>query len=213
MISSQSSPDGDAPLRLFDQSGIVVFVNTWSETDVSGVVWSNGGHVSTSKTEVMQIFMQQDDGSEIDLKINNTAIGARAGHYLSIVWAQNNNSSSKVGVAIVNHHTGRYEVFKNRVDQVMGKPIANLNGCFFAVVTIIAAMIFAPFLGELASILIPLAMLAIPISLVFSVGNTKGHRRAVRQAYIARIEAYVRDIMSREQTEKQPLRADGQPGE
>ena len=102
MISSQSSPDGDAPLRLFDQSGIVVFVNTWSEADVSGVVWSNGGHVSTSKTEVMQIFMQQDDGSEIDLKINNTAIGARAGHYLSIVWAQNNNSSSKVGVAIVN---------------------------------------------------------------------------------------------------------------
>lgn len=203
MTGSQASPnDGVGPLRLFDQSGIVVSVNTWSETDVSGVVWSNGGHVSSSKTEVMQVFMQQEDGREIDLKINNMAIGARAGHYLSIVWAQTKDSSSNVGVAMVNHNTGRYEIFENRIDQLMGKPIANLNGCFFAVVTIIIAVIFSSFLGELSGILISLALLAIPISLLLSVSKTKGNRNGVRQDYAAQIKAYVRDIMSRENTAK-----------
>lgn len=64
-------------------------------------------------------------------------------------------------------------------------------------------MILGQFLGELASILTPLAMLAIPISLMLSVSKTKGHRRGARQEYVALIEAYVRDIMSRENTEKQ----------
>lgn len=39
-----ASPGAGSP-HIFDQSGIVVSVRTWSETDVSGVVWSNGGKV------------------------------------------------------------------------------------------------------------------------------------------------------------------------
>lgn len=203
MTGPKASPkDRDGSLGLFDQSGVVVSVNNWSETDVGGVVWNNGGHISSTKTEVMQLFMLQEDGREVDLKINNTVIAARAGHYLSIVWAQTKDASGGVGVALVNHSTARHEIFKNRVDQLIGKPIANLNGCFFSVLTIVAAMIFGSFLGELASVLISLGMLAIPISLMLSVGKTKRHRSGLRDEYIVRIEAYVRDIMSREDVVK-----------
>ena len=69
-----------------------------------------------------------------------------------------------------------------------------------------AAMIFGPFVGELARLLIPLTVLAIPISLRMSVIKTKGRRRGMRQEYIARIKAYVRDIMSANDTEMKSFR-------
>lgn len=198
-----ASPGAGSP-HIFDQSGIVVSVRTWSETDVSGVVWSNGGHISSSRTEILQIFLQQEDGREVDLKINNTVIGARVGNYLSIVWAKTKDSDGDVGVALVNHSTGRYDIFSNRLGRLMGNAMVSLNGCFFSVIAIIATLIFGSFLGELKSILITLAVLAIPVSFVVSASKTKGQRRHVRQAYGAAIEAYVRNLMAREKAEGRP---------
>jgi hypothetical protein len=198
-----ASPGAGSP-HIFDQSGIVVSVRTWSETDVSGVVWSNGGHISSSRTDILQIFLQQEDGREVDLKINNTVIGARVGNYLSIVWAKTKDSDGDVGVALVNHSTGRYEIFSNRLGRLMGNAMVSLNGCFFSVIAIIATLIFGSFLGELKSILITLAVLAIPVSFVVSASKTKGQRRHVRQAYGAAIEAYVRNLMAREKAEGRP---------
>jgi len=190
--------------HIFDQSGIVVSVRTWSETDVDGAVWSNGGYISSSRTEIMQIFLQQEDGRETDVKINNAAIGARVGNYLSLVWAKTEHSSGDVGVALVNHSTGRYEIFSNRLGRLMGNAMVSLNGCFFSVVAIIATLIFGSLLGELKNILITLAVFAIPVSFVASASKTKGQRRHVRQAYGAAIEAYVRDLMAREGARSRP---------
>ena len=198
---SGTASGGCGSPHIFDQSGIVVSVRTWSETDVGGVVWSNGGHISSSRTEIMQVFLQQEDGRETDIKINNTAIGARVGNYLSIVWAKTEDSSGDVGVALVNHSTGRYEIFSNRLGRLMGNAMVSLNGCFFSVIAIIAILIFGSLLGELKSILITLAVLAIPISFVVSASKTKGQRRHVRQAYGAAIESYVRNLMTREKAE------------
>ena len=43
---------------------IAVSLRVWSETDVSGVIWSNGGHISSSKTEIMQVFLQREAGAK-----------------------------------------------------------------------------------------------------------------------------------------------------
>ena len=90
------------------------------------------------------------------------------------------------------------------VGRLMGNAMVGLNGCFFSVIAIIAILIFGSFLGELKSILITLAVLAIPISFVVSASKTKGQRRHVRQAYGAAIEAYVRNLMAREKAEGGP---------
>lgn len=197
MTNVRARGEGE-PLRLTNQSGIVVSLRMWSETDVSGVVWSNGGHISSSKTEVMQVFLQQEDGREIELKINNAGIGARVGNFLSMVWASSPDSSRDVGVALVNQSTGRRVIFDNRVNQLLGDATAGLNGCLVAVGVIIAAMIFGSWLGEFKSVLIAGAALTIPVSLVLSISKTKGQRARVRQSYIAQIEAYIREIQAQE---------------
>jgi hypothetical protein len=192
------STNNGEQLNFTRDSGIAVSLRVWSETDVSGVIWSNGGHISSSKTEIMQVFLQREDGREIDVKINNAGIGAREGHHLSLIWASSSDSSGDVGVAMVNHSTGRHQIFGNRIDELMAKPMANLNGCCLAVVIIIAAGIFGSFLGQFKAAVIGLALLAIPVLLLSSISKVKGQRAGVREDYAAQIERYVADVLARE---------------
>ncbi len=58
------STDSGEQLNFTCDSGIAVSLRVWSETDVSGVIWSNGGHISSSKTEIMQVFLQREAGAK-----------------------------------------------------------------------------------------------------------------------------------------------------
>lgn len=195
----------DDRLHIYARSGIVVSKDNWSRTHVDGVVSGNTGHITSSTTDVAQMFVQQEDGREFDVTINELSVPVRQGNYVSVVYARSQGSKRDVGVAFVNHATERSQIFENRIGPLLGVAFVDLNGCLVVIAAIALVMVFGSQLGLLRDPLLMLCVLAIPVVLIFSSARTKSKRNALRARYVAEISNFIRDLI---QSEKAPTRPD-----
>lgn len=123
-------------LRTVTRTGTVVRCQVWSDTRVSGGsnastswVGPQGGHVSTPQvsitsttTENQQLFIRQDDGLEFDQRFINTRVAIRDGARVSIVYVPDQDGEP---LAVINHNTGKSQIFENRVQKLLGAKPGN----------------------------------------------------------------------------------------
>ncbi|MFC7380487.1 hypothetical protein [Brevundimonas sp. GCM10030266] len=126
-----------AQLNVFTKSGTVTAVQgrTVQSTTTqysSGSVNTNFGgrvtsvtpataHVQTSSTHLQRFFVREDDGSEFDVELPDVSFGVREGQRLTLVCAGRIGETG-APVALINHDTGRHEIFPRRVDWLYRRP-------------------------------------------------------------------------------------------
>jgi len=97
------------------ESGKVISKDQWSETHVHG--GGGGGqngynshvHISSTVTDKSKIWLKDPDGKEIVWTLNNTDIGGREGHVVSMAWLRRKNGKKAYGIAAYNHNLEKFE--------------------------------------------------------------------------------------------------------
>lgn len=141
-------------LSLINRTGTVVGVQAWSETHVQGTssggggyVGPQGGHVSAPKVSIsssvsdkLHLFVQEEDGSEFDVRLTDAGVGVREGHQLTFIYGGTDaeTSSEVMGragriLALVNGNTKQSRIYDNRIKDLVRAPGATrdfLKGLF-----------------------------------------------------------------------------------
>ena len=130
-------------LHTYVRSGTVVACRSWSETQVrtsstggGGHVGPHGGHVAaptvsvtSTASEKLHLFIQQDDGAEFDIQLTNPGIGLREGHRVSLLYAHGRDASHWMIGALVNHTTRSSKTYHGRLNNMISAkthPVAGL---------------------------------------------------------------------------------------
>jgi len=198
-------------LYVFERSGTVAALQHWVETNTtvtttggSDTVVNGTGNISgpsttthTSSTEMVRIFVREDDGDEFDVSIPDLGFGVREGHRLSFIYAGNQVSQRGYPMAVVNHATRKSEVLKSRVSWISRDAL----GCvWFFLVFVLAvflgnALLYAiePLNETLAAVVGLLSIFAGPVVAIVPI-NRK--RKQLQKAILARLEQEVKHSMT-----------------
>lgn len=100
-------------MDFIELSGTVVGSETWSQTRVSGSssgayiggIGTSSGRTTSTVTNVSQMWLKTDEGSEIPVRINPDKFAAREGHRVSMLVTIRGNGPAQM-IAGVNETTG-----------------------------------------------------------------------------------------------------------
>lgn len=100
-----------------------------SSTGGGGHIGPTGGHVeapkvsiSSSTSERMHLFVQEDDGTEFDIQLTDPAVGVREGHRVSLLYAHGRTADPWMIGALVNHTTKTPKVYTGRLKGMVSVP-------------------------------------------------------------------------------------------
>ena len=135
-------------LQIVTRSGTVVGNQTWSQTHVQGqssggsqYIGPQGGHVeapkvsiSSTTSERVRLFVREDAGQEFDVDFVNPGVGVREGNRVSILYLGNKSENPveivsndyRIG-ALVNHSTGKSNVYANRIRGIAAAPVSAVS--------------------------------------------------------------------------------------
>jgi len=200
-------------LYVFERSGTVAALQHWVETNTtvtttggSGTVVNGTGNISgpsttthTSSTEMVRIFVREDDGGEFEASLPDLGFGVREGHRVSIVHAGDQASRRGYPIAVVNHTTGKSKVLASRVSWLSHDAL----GCAWFGLTFFGAMVLSVSLAEaliymihplnalLAGIIGTLTWIGGPIVAIGALMSANRKRKRLRQGILARLEQEV----------------------
>lgn len=200
-------------LYVFERSGTIAALQHWVETNTtvtttggSGTVVNGTGNISgpsttthTSSTEMVRLFVREDDGGEFEASLPDLGFGVREGHRVSIVHAGDQASRRGYPIAVVNHTTGKSKVLASRVSWLSRDAL----GCAWFGVTFFGAMVLSVSLAEaliymihplnalLAGIIGTLTWIGGPIVAIGALMSANRKRKRLRQGILARLEQEV----------------------
>ena len=200
-------------LYVFERSGTVAALQHWVETNTtvtttggSGTVVNGTGNISgpsttthTSSTEMVRLFVREDDGGEFEASLPDLGFGVREGHRVSIVHAGDQASRRGYPIAVINHTTGKSKVLASRVSWLSRDAL----GCAWFGVTFFGAMVLSVSLAEaliymihplnalLAGIIGTLTWIGGPIVAIGALMSANSKRKRLRQGILARLEQEV----------------------
>lgn len=87
----------------------------------TGYVHAPTTTASTTSEEKLQIFIHQDNGREIEVSFWDAPFGVREGHRVSVIYAGPKALNKGCAVALINHSTGKSELFMRRLDSILPK--------------------------------------------------------------------------------------------
>jgi len=200
-------------LYVFERSGFVAALQHWVETNTtvtttggSGTVVNGTGNISgpsttthTSSTEMVRIFVREDDGGEFEASLPDLGFGVREGHRVSIVHAGDQASRRGYPIAVVNHTTGKSKVLASRVSWLSPAPL----GCLWFVGIFIGTMMVSmglasplvylthPLSALLAGVFGVLAYFGWPFAAIGAFVAINRKRKRLRQGILTRLEQEV----------------------
>lgn len=203
-------------LYVFERRGTVAALQHWVETNTtvtttggSGTVVNGTGNISgpsttthTSSTEMVRLFVREDDGGEFEASLPDLGFGVREGHRVSIVHAGDQASRRGYPIAVVNHTTGKSKVLASRVSWLSRDAL----GCAWFGVTFFGAMVLSVSLAEaliymihplnalLAGIIGTLTWIGGPIVAIGALMSANKKRKRLRQGILARLEQEVERV-------------------
>jgi len=114
------------------RTGTVGGILNWSRSHVNAHTTSRSdagtGHVhhetnvSSSASEEMRLFIQEDDGREFEARATNPGFGVRDGHRVSVVYVGSSQDQGRTPVGLINHSTGNSRLFEGDVKRQVGGP-------------------------------------------------------------------------------------------
>jgi hypothetical protein len=125
-----------ADLQTYTRTGTVVSCRMGLETHVHGSSTGGGGHigptgghieaptvsVSSTTSERMHLFVQEEDGTEFDIQLTNPGVGVREGHRVSLLYAHGRTPDPWMIGALVNHTTKTSKVYTGRLKGLVSVP-------------------------------------------------------------------------------------------
>jgi hypothetical protein len=69
-------------------------------------------NLSSSASEEMRLFIQEDDGREFKARATNPDFGVRDGHRASVVYVGSSQDHARTPVGLINHSTGNSRLFE-----------------------------------------------------------------------------------------------------
>lgn len=98
--------------------------------------------IASSSTEIIRLFLRDDQGAEFDAEIENPGFGIRPGHVVTILYAGNRRQQKYHAMAVANRTTNQRAVLQNRIEWLLIRRSTTL-GCM----ALIALPFFAMLVG------------------------------------------------------------------
>ena len=200
-------------LYVFERSGTTAALQHWVDTNTtvtttggSGTMVNGTGNISgpttttrTSSTEMVRIFVREDDGGEFDASLPDLGFGVREGHRVSVVHAGDQASRRGYPMAVVNHTTGKSKIVASRIRWISHDAL----GCASSGLTFFGAMVLSVSLAEaliyaihplnalLAGVVGILTWVGGPIFALGALASVNKKRKRLRQSILARLEQEV----------------------
>lgn len=183
-------------LYIFAMSGTIIDRQTESDTRVHGSVANGYGRISSSTTETLTLFLQEADGDEFSVVLQDFPVQARVGNRVSIIFAGTKATQSGRPAGFVNHDTRLEALREAAIEDLAPGPAGAGRGCLLIVMPV---LVFAGFFQITAtvsafgggsgviSLLLVLATLASPVAtfmLMRKAGRRRAHQAAALQAQV-----------------------------
>jgi len=91
----------------------------------TGYVHAPTTTASTTSEEKLRVFFREDDGEETEAEFWDAPFGVREGHRVSVIYAGPKALNTGRAVALINHSTGKDNLFLARLDSMLPK----MSGC------------------------------------------------------------------------------------
>jgi|SRR5215217_2971250 len=146
-----------ADLKTYTRTGTVVSCRMGldhhfhgSSTGGGGHIGPTGGHIeapqvsiSSSTSERMHLFVQQDDGTEFDIQLTNPGVGVRDGHRVSLLYAHGRTPDPWMIGALVNHTTKTSKVYTGRLKGMVSVPPSAFESMVVRIARLAVLPVFA----------------------------------------------------------------------
>jgi hypothetical protein len=118
--------------RVTVRTGTVLDSQTSQRTHINSRTTTRGdvatGHVhsdttvSSTASELIRLFVQEDGGREFEATVTNAGFGFRQGHRVSVFYVGTRANDHPAPVGVINHSTGAGRIFDNDVKRQVREP-------------------------------------------------------------------------------------------
>jgi hypothetical protein len=115
---------GNAPVRFWWSSGVVLTYKTWTTTSVTGSSNQNGGNLTlySHNTKWDEIWLRGPDGVEWSHTFGGLPLPYREGQIMELLFAQSASSDSSVLLLVANRSTERWVTYSGQFADLLPKP-------------------------------------------------------------------------------------------
>ena len=181
----------------FVRTGTVQDGHSRMDTSVSTTTSHGGGYnarattnTSVSSTEMLRIFVREDDGGkEFEAEFADPDFGVREGHRVTVVYAGDRASKAGYPMGLVNHSTGRSQVFAKRAEWIVKRTHQGLGCGLLVGVPAVAAILHGTSNTDTLGLFVLIAFLAVA-GWLFA---RKRRNDALAQAVVEAVRGRVRE--------------------